>query len=62
MYRLLYIHRIYIYEAIRKRGVLDWVQQSGEFKRLLNSRSSAHASVVAEKAKAPYLQARRAYK
>ncbi|CAJ1360801.1 unnamed protein product, partial [Effrenium voratum] len=46
-----------VQSALRKRGVLSWVRESGSFKRMLNSRSSAHASHAAAVAKAPYVKA-----
>jgi len=47
--------------AIRKRGVLDWVKQSGHFKRLMTSQDGAHANVMAELAAAPYVKAEMSY-
>eukprot|EP00438_Fugacium_kawagutii_P033970 Skav228928 [mRNA] locus=scaffold2181:11812:31675:+ [translate_table: standard] len=50
-----------VMSAIRKRGVLDWVKQSGQFKRLMTAQNSAEAKVAAEIAAAPYVKAEMSY-
>mmetsp|Transcript_90213 Transcript_90213/g.160680 ORF Transcript_90213/g.160680 Transcript_90213/m.160680 type:complete len:243 (-) Transcript_90213:48-776(-) len=47
--------------AIRKRGVADWVAAAGNFKRILNDRTGAHANGPAGAASLPYVKAEMSY-